>query len=43
MSTLTRDAVALLTARTFGHLATLLSDGSPHAVPVRVTGLPFRH
>ncbi|MGK2937567.1 MAG: PPOX class F420-dependent oxidoreductase [Solirubrobacteraceae bacterium] len=36
MSALTDDAIALLEARNFGHLATLLPDGSPHSVPVWV-------
>lgn len=36
MSTLTPEAVELLTARNFAHLATVLPDGSPHTVPVWV-------
>lgn len=34
MTPLTPDAVGLLTARNFGHLATVLPDGAPHTVPV---------
>lgn len=36
MPTLPADAVGLLTARNFAHLATVLPDGSPHTVPVWV-------
>lgn len=36
MPALPDDAIALLSARNFGHLATLLPDGSPHSVPVWV-------
>lgn len=36
MTALTDEALALLSARNFGHLATLLPDGSPHSVPVWV-------
>ena len=32
---------ALFEAANFGHLATLMSDGSPHSVAVRYTGAPF--
>lgn len=34
MAGLPADAVELLTARNFAHLATVLADGSPHTVPV---------
>lgn len=34
MPALTPEAVELLTARNFVHLATILPDGSPHTVPV---------
>lgn len=34
MPALTPEAVELLTARNFAHLATVLPDGSPHTVPV---------
>ncbi|MFQ6134359.1 MAG: PPOX class F420-dependent oxidoreductase [Nitrososphaerales archaeon] len=33
---LTEDAVDLIDGRNFGHLATLMSDGSPHVTPVWV-------